>query len=235
MPASATSENPPNPAMQPGKPRSYLYFRHTLPVRILHWINVLSLTVLLMSGLMIFNAHPSLDWGKSSYTGTPSFFEITSGTDAKGQPMGITRLWGHQFNTTGVLGISTDAEGDVLLTGYFESPSISFGTTTLTNAGAADIFVLKLGSATGLAENFMENTISVYPNPITTQTTFSLNNEVKNASLKVYDVNGKEAKQLIFSGKQVVLERGNLESGIYFYQINSENKNIATGKIIINN
>ena len=55
---------------------SYLYLRHRWPVRLTHWLNVLALTVLLMSGLMIFNAHPALDWGKSSYTGKPSFFEI---------------------------------------------------------------------------------------------------------------------------------------------------------------
>ncbi len=94
-------------------PRSYLYLRHAWPVRLTHWLNVLSLTVLFMSGLMIFNAHPSLDWGKSSYTGKPSFFEITSRTGADGQPEGVTRLWGHEFNTTGVLGISRDADGNL--------------------------------------------------------------------------------------------------------------------------
>ena len=48
-----------------------LYYRHRLPVRIMHWINVIALTILFMSGLMIFNAHPRLYWGKSSYTGRP--------------------------------------------------------------------------------------------------------------------------------------------------------------------
>ena len=93
------------------KPASYLYLRHSWAVRLTHWLNVLSLTVLLMSGLMIFNAHPALDWGKSSYTGTPSFFEITSRTGANGQPEGVTRLWGHEFITTGVLGVSAGADG----------------------------------------------------------------------------------------------------------------------------
>ena len=41
-------------------------YRHTLAVRITHWINVLCLTLLLMSGLQIFNAHPALYWGKAS-------------------------------------------------------------------------------------------------------------------------------------------------------------------------
>jgi thiosulfate reductase cytochrome b subunit len=95
----------------PAQPTSYLYLRHRWPVRFTHWLNVVSLAVLLMSGLMIFNAHPSLDWGKSSYTGRPSFFEITSRTGSDGRPIGITRVFGLEFHTTGVLGVSSDAEG----------------------------------------------------------------------------------------------------------------------------
>jgi len=38
--------------------------------------------------------------------------------------------------------ISTDANGNVYVTGYFQSPSITFGTTTLTNTGAFFIFFL---------------------------------------------------------------------------------------------
>ena len=88
-------------------------YRHRLPVRIMHWINVVSLTVLLMSGLMIFNAHPALDWGKSTYTGRPSVFEIGARQTASGQLMGVTRVGGIEFDTTGVLGVSTDAQGRV--------------------------------------------------------------------------------------------------------------------------
>ncbi len=43
----------------------YPYYRHSLPVRIMHWSNVVLLAILLMSGLNIFNAHPALYWGKS--------------------------------------------------------------------------------------------------------------------------------------------------------------------------
>jgi len=93
------------------KPRGVLYLRHSLAVRLMHWVNVLSLTVLLMSGLMIFNAHPSLDWGKSSYTGRPSFFQIGARQGAGGQPIGVTTVWGHEFDTTGWLGVSTAPNG----------------------------------------------------------------------------------------------------------------------------
>ena len=42
---------------------SPLIYRTKLPVRIWHWINALSIFVMLMSGMMIFNAHPRLYWG----------------------------------------------------------------------------------------------------------------------------------------------------------------------------
>ena len=48
----------------------------------MHWINVVALTILLMSGLQIFNAHPALYWGKSSYTGAPPLLEIGATQDA---------------------------------------------------------------------------------------------------------------------------------------------------------
>ena len=103
----------PTPAPAPPRRASYLYLRHRWPVRLTHWINVLSLAILLMSGLMIFNAHPSLDWGRQSYSGRPSFFEITSRTDQQGRRVGITRVFGHEFETTGVLGVSAGPDGSV--------------------------------------------------------------------------------------------------------------------------
>lgn len=35
-----------------------------LPTRLWHWVNAITVFVMLMSGLMIFNAHPHLYWGK---------------------------------------------------------------------------------------------------------------------------------------------------------------------------
>ena len=39
-------------------------FRHRLSTRIWHWINAVTIIVMLMSGLMISNAHPHLYWGQ---------------------------------------------------------------------------------------------------------------------------------------------------------------------------
>jgi len=53
------------PAPSPPPPESRrIAYRHRLPTRLWHWINALTVFVMLMSGLMIFNAHPHLYWGK---------------------------------------------------------------------------------------------------------------------------------------------------------------------------
>lgn len=89
----------------------YPYYRHPLPVRILHWSNVVFLSILLMSGLNIFNAHPALYWGKQSYSGLPAFLEISDGENGQGERFGFTRILGREFDTTGFLGASRDPAG----------------------------------------------------------------------------------------------------------------------------
>ena len=80
-------------------------FRHSAIVRMTHWVNFLSLTVLLMSGLQIFNAHPALYWGQASDFGRP-FIAMAPYRDGQGGLHGVTTVLGHDFDTTGVLGVS---------------------------------------------------------------------------------------------------------------------------------
>ena len=91
--------------------RSYLYERHALLVRITHWVNVVAFIVLLMSGLQIFNAHPNLYWGKSSYSGDPPLLRMTAKPAPNGERIGVTRVFGREFETTGVFGLSRDSRG----------------------------------------------------------------------------------------------------------------------------
>lgn len=95
----------------------YIY-RHTLPVRLMHWINVLCFVVLLMSGLNIFNAHPALNLGKSTYNGRPPVLEMKVVQTASGQYAGKTSILGHEFDTTGVLGLSAGAGGSLSARGF---------------------------------------------------------------------------------------------------------------------
>ncbi len=91
--------------------QSYLYDRHALPVRAMHWINVIALTALFMSGLQIFNAHPALYFGKSSYNGRPPVLEIGAWQADNGTLRGVTRVLGAEFDTTGYLGVTRAGDG----------------------------------------------------------------------------------------------------------------------------
>lgn len=94
-----------------GSTRNLLYQRHTLAIRVMHWINVIAFSLLLMSGLQIFNAHPALNWGKSSYNGQAPLLQMGALRNSEGQLVGVTQILGHTFDTTGVLGVSADANG----------------------------------------------------------------------------------------------------------------------------
>ena len=80
-------------------------YRHRLPVRVMHWINVICLTILLMSGLQIFNAHPALYWGQGSSFDKP-WVSIGAAQSPNGA-VGVTRIAGRSFDTDGVLGVSS--------------------------------------------------------------------------------------------------------------------------------
>src|SRR6476619_8123202 len=83
--------------------------RHRLPLRLMHWINLLCMLVLVGSGLQIFNAHPALYWGPVSTFDAPAF-AATAERGADGRARGITIIGDARFDTTGVLGVSKRAD-----------------------------------------------------------------------------------------------------------------------------
>lgn len=93
----------PSPAAAPAQGQ-VLIRRHSLLVRITHWINVAALFFLLGSGLQIFNAHPALYWGPKSDFDRP-WVSMTAQRQG-GEPAGITQIGPLRIETTGVLGYS---------------------------------------------------------------------------------------------------------------------------------
>lgn len=78
-----------------------LVYRTRLPVRIWHWVNAITIFVLLMSGATIFNAHPRLYWGKYGANYEQPWLMI-----GRRGSEGYLALGNMELNTTGFLGFT---------------------------------------------------------------------------------------------------------------------------------
>ena len=149
-------------------------------------------------------------------------------------------LWAKAFgSTTGACeargyGAQQTTDGGYVLCGETTNPSY----------GNSDIYLIKTDSSgniiTGIADGdpFVNGEILIYPNPFNNFTTIKIKyEELKNQTLEfvMYDLLGREIKHQQFAiGKhEFVVEKGNLQTGMYFYKIKSNEKSIATGNLII--
>jgi thiosulfate reductase cytochrome b subunit len=89
------------------QPRPLVY-RHRLFTRLWHWINAIVVFVMLMSGLMIFNAHPRLYWGQYGANFDHPWLMIGATADS-----GFLTIGDVTVPTTGVLGRWTDSNGAI--------------------------------------------------------------------------------------------------------------------------
>src|SRR5271166_4528532 len=93
-------------------------FRHSVVVRVCHWVNAACFVVLLMSGLQIFNADPALTWGPATNFDHP-FLSLSASENDDGDPTGgVTTIFGRPFNTTGLLGASRGDDGQLEERGF---------------------------------------------------------------------------------------------------------------------
>jgi thiosulfate reductase cytochrome b subunit len=86
------------------KPAKVLVYRHAVVTRLTHWINVLAVSLLLMSGLQIFNAHPALYWGQKSHFAEP-WVSMTA-QQRGNETVGVTKIGSLTLETTGLFGYS---------------------------------------------------------------------------------------------------------------------------------
>ena len=82
--------------------------RHRASTRIWHWLNALTVFVMLMSGMMIFNAHPRLYWGEYGANHERAWLQIGGNRER-----GFVRIGSLEIPTTGVLGHWRDPAGNI--------------------------------------------------------------------------------------------------------------------------
>lgn len=90
-----------------------LIYRQFLWTRVTHWIWAVALFFLLLSGLQIFNAHPTLYVGNQSGFGYDNEVLALRAENTPEGPVGYARILGARLNTTGVLGLSWRGERPV--------------------------------------------------------------------------------------------------------------------------
>jgi thiosulfate reductase cytochrome b subunit len=111
MEPMAASKPDPQAQARAGSTKREVIYRHSALVRVTHWIGVLCVALLLLSGLRLFNYHPALYWGNVGYDRASAFLAIGARADPVSRaPVGFVRIGGREFVTTGVLGVSYDSD-----------------------------------------------------------------------------------------------------------------------------
>ena len=158
----------------------------------------------------------------------PSVF-VNSPTICAGQTASLTANGAATYSwSTGATssGVNTANASPVITTTY---------TVTGTSSGcsATASANVTVNCTVGIEEQNDNFNIVIAPNPFTTQTSITFSSEQTNTIIKIIDVLGKEIKSETFSGKQLIIEKGKMQSGVYFVQITDEKKNIVNKKIVV--
>ncbi|MGZ6539787.1 MAG: T9SS type A sorting domain-containing protein, partial [Bacteroidia bacterium] len=114
--------------------------------------------------------------------------------------------------------------------------TFKFATIFDTASVAAAISALNLSTVSTHDLGSLENSVKVYPNPFTDNTTISIGNAVvlSNAEIHVYDVVGKEVKIISnIQSHQFIMDRSGLSNGMYFYKLINKGQVIGSGKLVI--
>ncbi|MCB0517928.1 MAG: T9SS type A sorting domain-containing protein [Lewinellaceae bacterium] len=76
--------------------------------------------------------------------------------------------------------------------------------------------------------------VQVFPNPFETTATFRLKGLETNAgTLSLYDRIGRRVKSVPFIGNEITFNGSGLAKGMYFYKIEAQGAQVATGKIMV--
>lgn len=94
-----------------------MVYRHSVTVRLTHWLSALAFVLLVASGLQIFNAAPYLD-ASDKTNPQRRVLQIGAVSGADGQAIGTTIVFGHPFRTNHLLGYTDDGMGGEAVRGF---------------------------------------------------------------------------------------------------------------------
>ncbi len=149
-------------------------------------------------------------------------------------------IWAQNIGQNGYAfgnSLSLRANGDLYSTGKFgKTADFDPGSDAFNlfdNNSSGDIFVLKLSQPTaGMVENDNTTNIKIYPNPTNNSVNIDIQKQIDKVNIEIYNSIGELiAKQSLVKGQNII-ELSNQANGLYFIKVISENKIIATPRII---
>ena len=98
-----------------------------------------------------------------------------------------------------------------------------------------DEFSFSLPAGSGISEDERNTKYRLFPNPFNDVATLEIENITsKSAALIIYNTTGQAVRSAKTSGRQIKIERQNLASGIYFFQLHADDGHIITsGKFFV--
>ena len=151
--------------------------------------------------------------------------------DGSGNFLWAKSMGGISSNSSGA-SITVDGSGNIYTTGSFGG-TVDFdpgsGNNNLTSIGNDDVFVQKMSqSPTGISDNFINNQVSIYPNPSNGTVSFT---EQKNiARIYFIDVMGKT---VYTTTNTELIDISQLSSGLYFVKTISKNNSVSVHKLYL--
>jgi len=147
--------------------------------------------------------------------------------------------WAEQIGGSaddGSSGLALDVFGNIFLSGYFISPSVSCGTVTLNNSGAEDLLLAKLtrkNLPTTIGVLMEPTSLNVYPNPTDGKLTVKVDQQTTIFQIELYNQNGK----LIFLENKLFADSISVNltiqtNGLYFLKVITD-KGMYVKKILI--
>jgi hypothetical protein len=131
--------------------------------------------------------------------------------------------WSPTFTSPTVVMTGLNAPADIDINAAGDSIAIP-------NSGGTSV-VFYTNITTGISM-LTATSFSLFPNPSSSDCTVTFNAPQFNSEAILTDSRGRVVRRIRFSGSNLLLERGDLEAGIYLLNVMTEEKVSATGKII---
>lgn len=141
---------------------------------------------------------------------------------------------GTQYSGVSCASIALDAADNAYVTGYFNTPSVSFGSIKLTKTGSSPGFIARLGDITTGIERVMKSDdgFSVYPNP--TNGKFTIKSDGTVSTIEIYNLSGARVYSDFNSKKQTSneIDLSGYAKGIYLVKI-YDGKKMYSRKVVV--